>query len=134
MIIVDTDVLIWLLRGDKALEEAFKRAVVQAKGYIFITPVQIAEIYKGLKIKERLKVESFLTTLNTIDIDRNIGKLAGEFINKYEKSHNVTLADALVGASVKINAFKLWTLNKKHYPMFTEKEFYKHENSQSEAR
>jgi hypothetical protein len=124
MIIVDTDILIWLLRGDKVLEEAFKKAVVRTDGYIFITPVQVAEIYKGLKIKERLRVETFLKNLNVVDIDRNIGKLAGEFMNKYEKSYNVTLADALIGATVKVNAFKLWTLNKKHYPMFTGKEFY----------
>jgi predicted nucleic acid-binding protein len=123
MIIVDTDVLIWILRGDRMVGETFKKVVAETKGYIFITPIQIAEIYKGLRTKEKLKVETFLETLNVIDIDKNIGRIAGEFLNKYESSHNVTIADAIIGASAKINLFKLWTLNKKHYPMFVDKEF-----------
>ncbi len=123
MIIIDTDVLIWILRGDKTIGETFKQVIAETKGYVYITPIQVAEIYKGLRTKERLKVEAFLETLNVIDINKNIGRIAGEFLNKYEGSHNVTIADALVGAAAKINAFKLWTLNKKHYPMFSDKEF-----------
>ncbi len=30
------------------------------------------------------------------------------------KSHNVAMADALIGACAKINSFKIWTLKKKH--------------------
>jgi predicted nucleic acid-binding protein len=45
-------------------------------------------------------------------------------LQKYGKSHAVTMADALVGAVARINAFKLWTLNKKHYPMFEAKDFF----------
>lgn len=59
---------------------------------------------------------------NIIDIDKEVGKLAGEFIRAYGKSHNVTMADALIGSAAKLNGFKLWTLNKKHYPMLEAKE------------
>lgn len=38
-------------------------------------------------------------------------------------SHNVTLADALVAACSRVNNLKLWTMNKKHYPMLEEDEF-----------
>jgi len=118
MILVDTDVLIWILRGKKEVVEKFRKLVVQHNGLIFITPVQVAEIYAGLREKEKDKVISFLQSLRTIIIDYEIGKLAGEFMNKYKKSHNLTLADSLIAASAKIHSCKLWTLNKKHYPMF----------------
>lgn len=124
MIVVDTDILIWILRGNEAIEGYFKSAVIETNGYIFITPIQIAEIYKGLRQKEKLKIQSFIESLNVIDIDKRIAMLAGEFMNKYEKSHSMTMADALIGASANINAFKLWTLNKKLYPMFSERDFF----------
>jgi len=123
MIIIDTDILIWILRGDENIKRRFTELVLETKGYVFITPVQIAEIYTGIKEKEKIKTENFLESFNIINIDKRIGKIAGEFINKYGKSHNVTMTDALIGAAAKVNGFKLWTLNKKHYSMFEGNEF-----------
>jgi predicted nucleic acid-binding protein len=125
MLVIDTDVLIWILRGDKAIEKAFRDVIAETEGYVFITPVQVAEIYAGIKTRERAKVENFLDVLNVIGIDRNTGKLAGTFMNEYGKSQNVTMADALIAASTKKHLFKLWTLNKKHYPMFEDKDFFR---------
>jgi predicted nucleic acid-binding protein len=123
MIVVDTDILIWILKGNEAIKRGFTELVLETKGHVFITPVQTAEIYAGIKEKEKIKTENFLQSFNIIEIDKQVGKLAGEFINNYGKSHNVTLADALIGAAAKVNGFKLWTLNKKHYPMFEDNEF-----------
>lgn len=124
MVVIDTDIIIWILRGNKDIEELFKKVVIETEGYIFITPIQIAEFYAGIRQKERLDAENFIESLSVIDINKNIGRLAGDFINRYGRTHNVTMADAMIAASAKINIFKLWTLNKRHYPMFTEKEFF----------
>jgi predicted nucleic acid-binding protein len=124
MIVVDTDVLIWILRKDKALVERFKEVVRETGGNVFITPVQMAEIYAGVRPKEKVRVELFMESLNILDIDRRTGKLAGEFLHKYGKSHSVTMADALVASAAKVNILKLWTMNKKHYPMFEACEFF----------
>jgi len=123
MIVIDTDILIWILRGNETVKTKFTALVTEANGYVFITPIQVAEIYAGLREKEKIKTERFLESLNIIDIDKEVGKLAGEFIQEYNKSHNVTMADALIGSAAKLNGFKLWTLNKKHYPMLEIKEF-----------
>lgn len=124
MLVVDTDILIWVLRQDQTLIERFKNAVRETNGNIYITPIQVAEIYSGMRPKEKLRIETFIESLNTIDIDRRMGKLAGGFIHDYGKSHSVTMADAIVGAAAKVNIFRLWTLNKKHYPMFKGDEFF----------
>jgi len=124
LIVIDTDVLIWLLRGNEKVKEMFKRAIEETEGLLYITPVQIAEIHAGMRKKEREKTKKLLDSLLIIEIDREIGKLAGEFVKKYGKSHSVKLADALIGAATIVRGMKLWTFNKKHYPMFNEKEFY----------
>lgn len=124
MIVIDTDVLIFILRGIEIIKRRFTELVVETEGYVFITPIQIAEIYAGVREKEKVKTEHFLESFSVIDIDKKVGELAGVFINKFGKSHNVTMADSLIGAATEINGFKIWTLNRKHYPMFEEKVFY----------
>jgi len=124
LIVLDTDVIIWLLRGRDEVLAKFRIAVEETAGQLYITPVQIAEIFAGMRNHELEKTERLIGSLLVIELDGEIGKLAGEFMNKYGKSHSVKLADALIAAATKINRMRLWTFNKKHYPMMTEEEFY----------
>jgi hypothetical protein len=124
MILVDTDVLIWVFRGQESWIKEFEKMVGDARGNVFITPVQIAEIYAGLRPKEVQKVEDFLASLRSVDLDDEMGKIAGGYINKYGKSHSVTMADALIAATASTKNLKLWTSNKKHYPMLDADNFY----------
>jgi predicted nucleic acid-binding protein len=94
MIVVDTDVLIWILRQHREVQPRFKDAIVETNGYLFITPIQIAEIYSGVRPKESIRVETFIDTLNILDLDKRTGRLAGEYLKTYSKSHAVTMADA----------------------------------------
>jgi len=124
MIVVDSDIIIWILRGDTQMSEMFKKATVDMDGNMFVTPVQIAEVFAGVLPKEKTMVENFFSSLGVIAINDKIGKLAGEFMNLYRKSHSLTLADALVAAAAKLNGCRLWTNNKKHYPMIEKDEMF----------
>jgi hypothetical protein len=121
---VDTDIIIWILRGKLEFKLNFDEAVKHSDSYIFITPIQIAEILAGMREKEKIETEEFLNSLNVVELNREIGNLAGRYINQYKKSYNVTLADALIAACTKLHNLQIWTLNKKHYPMFDEEQFY----------
>lgn len=48
----------------------------------------------------------------------------------YQKSHSVELADALIASSTVYYRLKLWTLNRKHYPMLPDEDFYSTEDNQ----
>jgi len=124
VILVDTDVLIWVLRGRDDVVESFERALEDTGGFLFITPIQVAEIFAGARKKELLTIEGFLSSLKLIVIDRDVGRLAGEFFGRYGKSHGTTLADSLIAAVAKSHGLSLWTMNRKHFPMFSDKEFY----------
>ena len=125
MIILDTDVLVWVLRKNKEIKDKLIKATVETDGSLYITPIQIAEIYAGIRESEEKITEKFLNSFNIILIDTQIGELAGRFINQYRKSHSVEMADAIIAAASIVNNFRLWTLNKKHYPMIKEENFYK---------
>ncbi len=38
MVIVDTDILIWILRDQEDIVSSFKDTVVKVKGFVYITP------------------------------------------------------------------------------------------------
>ncbi|MGE5893405.1 MAG: type II toxin-antitoxin system VapC family toxin [bacterium] len=124
MIVIDSDVIIWLLRGDRRTEEKFREIVETEEGNVFVTAVQIAEIVAGMLPKERAAIESFLSSLGVLALDDKVGRLAGEFMNRYGKSHSVTLADALIAAATRLNGCDLWTKNRKHYPMLSANEVF----------
>ena len=124
MIILDTDILIWILRKNKEIKNKLIKATLETDGGLYITPIQIAEIYAGIRPSEEKIIKKFLNSFNIIPIDVQIGELAGRFINQYRKSHSVEIADAIIAAASIVNNFKLWTLNKKHYPMIKKENFY----------
>ena len=52
-----------------------------------------------------------------------IGRRAGTYLVRYSKSHNIGIADALIAAAAATTGLRLWTLNRRHYPM-ADLEFY----------
>ena len=42
---------------------------------------------------------------------------SGDYLARYGKSHRVEIADALIAAAAATSGLRLWTLNRKHYPM-----------------
>jgi predicted nucleic acid-binding protein len=125
MVLIDTDILIWILRDREDIVASFKSTVEAARGFLYITPVQVAEIFTGMRENEELSTKEFLESFILISLDYNIGETAGLYMNQFGKSHGLTLADALIASAARKNALKLWTLNRKHYPMLEADDFWK---------
>ena len=96
--------------------------VKYTKGQIYVTSIQIAEIYAGLREPERTRTELFFEATLKVPLDEEIGITAGDFIRKYGKLHGVAIADALIAAASVKYHLRLWTLNKRHYPMIPKKQ------------
>ena len=69
--------LIWVLRKNKEIKNKLIKATEQTDGSLYITPIQITEIYAGMKESEEEITERFLDSFNIILIDAPISKLAG---------------------------------------------------------
>ncbi|MBN2552327.1 MAG: PIN domain-containing protein, partial [Spirochaetales bacterium] len=102
MIVADTDILIWILRGRTDIAEAFKETVSTANGFVYVTPIQVAEVFAGIRQGEILKTRMFLESLLLLPLDYRIGEEAGAFLNQFKASHGVTLADAMIAAATRI--------------------------------
>lgn len=101
MILIDSDVIIWILRGRSDIKEKIEELIKDIEEKIFITLIQISEIYACLKEKERIDTLLFLETIPCVEINDQIVKLAGKYFNIYQKSHRITLADAMIAACSK---------------------------------
>jgi predicted nucleic acid-binding protein len=114
--IVDTNILIDSLRGKK---EAI--GFLETGGSKFsISVISVTELYAGLKgTDELLELQEFLTTFPIHDINEEISRIAGTYLNQYAKSHHIGIADAIIAATAFVFGEELATLNIKDFPMTT---------------
>ena len=114
-IVIDTDVVIDFLRGEKKAIAHFKS---NAESICFST-VTVAEIYSGVRNKkEESEIERLFSVFPVIAVTDDIARLAGKLVNQYRPSNSVEIPDAIVAATCLISDADLNTLNIKHYPMF----------------
>jgi predicted nucleic acid-binding protein len=115
-ILLDSDVIIAWLRGYQPVADAVLNLLGSGHSLLW-TPVSIAEIFAGARKSESARIETLFLILETLPISQITGKKAGQYLQKYSRSHSLELGDALIAASACAANVSLWTINKKHYPM-----------------
>ncbi len=113
MVLVDTDVLIWYLRGnDKAYQ-----TIENFDGFS-ISVVTYMELVQGMNNKKELTLlRQALRGWNAkvIYLTEEISAKAMFYVEQHFLSHSLELADALIGASAITHGLPLLTGNDKHY-------------------
>jgi predicted nucleic acid-binding protein len=112
-LIIDTDVLIWELRGNLSAKQ-----VVHASIPFNISVVTYIEIVQGMRNKQEL--DKFIKQLmkwrvNIIQINNDISTRAMFYVEDFILSHAMELSDSLIAATCINNSEILLTANDKHY-------------------
>src|SRR5258708_8981437 len=116
MYLLDTDILIWILRGRDEIIERVSQ--LKEKSPVCISVISIAEIYQNIFPSELTTTEEFLNLHNIFEVDAKIAKIAGLYFQQYSKQlQNLSLADCLIAATANSHDLSLVTLNIKHFPM-----------------
>jgi predicted nucleic acid-binding protein len=113
MAIIDTDVLIWYMKGN---EKAFN-TIENLDGFS-ISVVTYIELVQGMRNKsELISLRRTLHDWNTkiLYITEEISIKAMFFVEQHYLSHSIQLADALIGATAIVNGLPILTGNDKHY-------------------
>lgn len=116
-ILIDSDILIEVSRARDAGILTAWRSLAESEEVLLCSPVTVAELWQGAKPGEHSLLNGLFSTLLSTLIDHETGRLAGDFLRTYRKSHGVELGDALIAAGALLHNAELWTRNRKHYPM-----------------
>src|SRR3990172_10093844 len=109
--LVDSDVVIWFLRGRDKEIKLIKQLAFQ--GDLFISVITITEVRTGLS----KDVGGVITKLKEIFKPQPVEEIIAEMAGKYKQRYNLEIADMLIAASAVVSNSTLVTYNKKHFPM-----------------
>ncbi len=113
MVLIDTDVLIWYMRGN---EKAYE--TIENLNSFSISVVTYMELVQGMKNKKELNsLRQALYGWNAqiVYISEEISAKAMFFVEQHFLSHSIEIADALIGASAIAYGLPLLPGNDKHY-------------------
>jgi hypothetical protein len=114
-LLVDTDVLIDFLRGQKQAVAFFKAE----SDRVCFSSITVAEVCAGIRdVREEAEIERLFFVFPVLPTTNEIAQLAGRYIRQFGKSFSVEIPDAIIAATCSITQADLQTLNVRHYPMF----------------
>ncbi len=116
MHLIDTDIIIWVLRNNQKYKKLLKS--LSKKGILYISTITIAEVYKNIYPTEYSDTEEILNKFKSLDVTIPVAKQGGFYWQQFHKKlQNLSLADCLIAATANVSDTTLVTLNKKHFPM-----------------
>jgi predicted nucleic acid-binding protein len=112
-LIIDTDVIIWELRGNSKAQKLIHDNIP-----FKISVITYIELLQGMKDKKEMS--SFIKQLSKwnveiLQIDNDISTRAMIYVEQYTLSHSMELADSLIAATCINESELLLTANDKHY-------------------
>ena len=114
---IDSDILIWHLRGECKALNLLKRLLDDEQFDLWIGAMQRAEVVFFMRPAEESSTLLFLAQFQTARVDQQIIDKAGEFYRKWNPRSGTDVNDAILAATVLQTGGKIYTLNSKHYPM-----------------
>lgn len=118
MILIDTDVIIWFMRGNPKAA-----ALLDSLDEFSVSAVTYMELVQGMRNKRELQV--LRQTLAQwrcpmLPIDAAVSDRAMIYVEQYFQRGALRLADALIGATAILHGLTLITANTRHYKILGE--------------
>ena len=103
-LVVDTNIILYLLNGDQTLSELLEEKLVYVS---FITELELLS-YSDLKKKEREKIQDFLNSIIVIDINPAIKAN----VISIRSDYRIKLPDSIIAATAQYLQLPLFTADK----------------------
>jgi predicted nucleic acid-binding protein len=113
LVLVDTDVLIWYLRGNLKAKK-----VIDALGPFSVSSINYMELVQGARNRHDLiMLRRFVRArdIEVLHVNEEISQKALFYTESFSLSHNLRTADALIAATASAMGADLLTGNARHY-------------------
>jgi predicted nucleic acid-binding protein len=121
--VIDTDVLIWYMKGNKRAYNA-----IEGSKDFCISVVTYMELVQGMRNKRELShLRKALNVWNSkiLYISEEISAKAMFLVEQHYLSRSIQLADALIGATAIAYGLPILTANDRHYKIFKDMQIKK---------
>ena len=113
-LLLDSDVVIWHLRGRPAVVELVTRLADAHR--LGISVIVRAEVLSGARASEVPATVAFLDACETLAADRLVADRAAELVRGHRpRDMTVALPDALIASTGLLHGIPLYTCNARHY-------------------
>ena len=116
-LLLDTDIFINFLRGQQEEAHFFKRVFVDHEFNGCFSPITELELFAVDRMSgnQEEQIERLLGSLQRIEIDSAVARLAGKLLTSYRHSKGLEMPDAIIAASAICNGAALVTKNTRHF-------------------
>lgn len=115
--LLDTTFLIRFLRDDRAAVTWLRKRATEGDG-LACSAINVAEISAGMRRHEAGATNAFLSALRCLPVTFEIAREAGQWRESFRaRGHELSLPDALIGATALLHDMALVTDNKKDFPL-----------------
>ena len=115
--LVDTDVLVWYMRGD-----ARAREEIEGQNGFAVSVVTYIELIQGMRNKRELSALRGAMRqwqAKVLYLDQEISTRAAGYVEEHFLSQSLQLADALIGATAVTHRLPLLTGDTRHYQVIS---------------
>jgi len=117
-VLIDTDVLIWYMRGNT---RAFK--IIEELNSFSISVVTYIELVQGMRNKQELSelrkaIRNW--SCRIIHINEEISSKAMFYVERHFLSNSLQLADSIIATTAIVNGLTILTGNDKHFKIITD--------------
>jgi predicted nucleic acid-binding protein len=114
LILVDTDVLIDAIRGNRGAKNIMNDLYDVED--LAISAITMMELIAGCENKRELRhVEELCSWFQVVRVNEAISDYAVDLLRRYRLSHGLSLEDALIATSAIVENLPLLSKNQKHY-------------------
>lgn len=114
---IDSDVLIWHLRGEPKALEFLHRLRRDEQLELWTGAMQRAEVIFFMRPAEKDSTLLFMSQFSTAAANEEIIDKAATLYREWHGSHGMDINDAILAATALTTGGRIYSLNKKHYPM-----------------
>lgn len=114
---IDTDILIWHLRGERRALNLLKKLRDKERYELWTGVMQRAEVVFFMRPAEEEATLLFLSQFKTASVDQRIIDKGGALYRRWNPRNGTDINDAILAATAILANGKIYTLNTKHYPM-----------------
>lgn len=113
MVLCDTNIFIYAFNGK---QETIDQLQTIGLENVVISSITLMELLQGMRNKAELtQAKKKIRYFDVVEINREISKLATQFIEDYNLRHGLQIPNAIIGATAVILQVPLYTYNTKDF-------------------